>query len=110
MVREIRKEDYQLYMDLSREFYDSEAVLHPIPESYREETWKEMMRSPEFVRGYILERMECRRGTVLQAAPSPRKPAGKSCGWKNFISGRSTAATVWAKNFSAMWMRRSLRR
>ena len=40
MVREIRKEDYQLYMDLSREFYDSEAVLHPIPESYREATWK----------------------------------------------------------------------
>ena len=56
MVREIRKEDYQLYMDLSREFYDSEAVLHTIPESYREATWKEMMRSPEFVRGYILEK------------------------------------------------------
>ena len=107
MVREIRKEDYQLYMDLSREFYDSEAVLHPIPESYREETWKEMMRSPEFVRGYILEKDGA---PVLQAAPSPRKPAGKSCGWKNFTSDRSTAATAWAKNSSAMWMRRSPRR
>ena len=33
MIREIREEDKQLYMDLTEEFYNSEAVLHPIPEA-----------------------------------------------------------------------------
>ena len=110
MVREIRKEDYQLYMDLSREFYDSEAVLHPIPESYREETWKEMMRSPEFVRGYILEKDGAPAGYGLTSRTFSQEAGGKVCGWRSFTSGRSTAATAWVKNSSAMWMRRSPRR
>lgn len=41
MIREIRKEDRQLYMEMSEEFYNSEAVLHSIPESYREAAWEE---------------------------------------------------------------------
>ena len=77
MVREIRKEDYQLYMDLSREFYDSEAVLHPIPESYREETWKEMMRSPEFVRGNILEKEGAPAGYGLTSRTFSQEAGGK---------------------------------
>lgn len=47
MIREIREEDKQLYMDLTEEFYNSEAVLHPIPEAYREATFEEMMRSQD---------------------------------------------------------------
>ena len=77
MVREIRKEDYQLYMDLSREFYDSEAVLHTIPESYREATWKEMMRSPEFVRGYILEKEGAPAGYGLTSRTFSQEAGGK---------------------------------
>lgn len=77
MVREIRKEDYQLYMDLSREFYDSEAVLHTIPESYREATWKEMMRSPEFVRGYILEKDGAPAGYGLTSRTFSQEAGGK---------------------------------
>jgi hypothetical protein len=50
MIREIREEDKQLYMDLTEEFYNSEAVLHPIPEAYREATFHEMMRSQDYVK------------------------------------------------------------
>ena len=56
MIREIREEDKQLYMDLTEEFYNSEAVLHPIPEAYREATFHEMMRSQDYVKAYILEK------------------------------------------------------
>ena len=56
MIREIKKEDRQLYMEMSEEFYNSEAVLHSIPESYREAAWEEMMRSEEYAKGYILEK------------------------------------------------------
>lgn len=92
MVREIKKEDYQLYMDLSREFYDSDAVLHSIPASYREETWKEMMRSEEFVKGYILEKDGIEAGYGLTSYTFPRKPAEEWSGWKNYISVLNIAA------------------
>lgn len=77
MVREIKKEDYQLYMDLSREFYDSDAVLHSIPASYREETWKEMMRSEEFVKGYILEKDRIEAGYGLTSYTFSQEAGGR---------------------------------
>lgn len=55
MIREIRPEDEQLYMEMVDEFYHSDGVLHTIPKSYIKATWDEMMRSEEFVKGYILE-------------------------------------------------------
>ncbi len=77
MVREIKKEDYQLYMDLSREFYDSDAVLHSIPASYREETWKEIMRSEEFVKGYILEKDGIEAGYGLTSYTFSQEAGGR---------------------------------
>ena len=55
MIREMRREDRQLFLDMTEEFYASEAVLHPIPESFRVAAWEEMMRSDCYVKGYILE-------------------------------------------------------
>lgn len=55
MVREIREDDYQSYMDMTKEFYESDATEHPVPESYRETVWNELMRSGEYVSAYILE-------------------------------------------------------
>lgn len=55
MIREVGKEDRQLFLDMTEEFYDSEAVLHPVPEFHRTALWEEMMRSDCYVKGYILE-------------------------------------------------------
>lgn len=55
MIREIREDDFQMYMELTKEFYESDATDHPVPESYREATWKELMRSREYASAYILE-------------------------------------------------------
>ena len=64
-------------MDLSREFYDSDAVLHSIPASYREETWKEMMRSEEFVKGYILEKDGIEAGYGLTSYTFSQEAGGR---------------------------------
>lgn len=55
MIREIRKEDYELYMEMTEEFYNSDATDHVIPREYREATWQELMRSKEYARAYMLE-------------------------------------------------------
>lgn len=58
MIRKIRKDDYEMYMQMTKEFYDSNAVLHPVPESYRKAGWDELMRSGEYLQCYMIENDE----------------------------------------------------
>ena len=53
-MRKLVLEDRALYLQMAKEFYASEAVLHPVPEVYFERTFAEMMRSDVYVEGYIL--------------------------------------------------------
>ena len=78
MIREIREEDKQLYMDLTEEFYNSEAVLHPIPEAYREATFHEMMRSQDYVKAYILEKDGQAAGYGLTSYTFSQEAGGKA--------------------------------
>ena len=78
MIREIREEDKQLYMDLTEEFYNSEAVLHPIPEAYREATFEEMMRSQDYVKAYILEKDGQAAGYGLTSYTFSQEAGGKA--------------------------------
>ena len=34
MIRKMRSEDKKTYMEMAREFYHSDAVLHPVPDTY----------------------------------------------------------------------------
>lgn len=77
MVRAITEADHQLYLDMTREFYDSDAVLHAIPETYREATWKEMMRSGEYVKGYILEKDKTAAGYGLTSYTFSQEAGGR---------------------------------
>ena len=38
MIRKMRSEDKKTYMEMAREFYHSDAVLHPVPDTYFERT------------------------------------------------------------------------
>lgn len=55
MIRSVEEKDREIYLEMTEEFYSSDAVLHPIPRSYCEAAWDEMMRSEDYVKGYILE-------------------------------------------------------
>ena len=55
MIRKILPQDRQLYLTMTQEFYNSDAVLHKVDISYMESTFQEMMRSEDYVLGYILE-------------------------------------------------------
>ena len=56
MIREIRASDEALYLELVRQFYSSPAVDHPVDEANFHCTFKELMRSREYMEGFILER------------------------------------------------------
>lgn len=55
MIRAINQQDREVFLALSREFYTSAAVLHPIPQQYHEDAFNEMMRSDVYMQGYLFE-------------------------------------------------------
>lgn len=55
MLKKLTQADRQIFTELSREFYSSPAVLHPVPESFHERVFDEIMRSED----YLICRLFC---------------------------------------------------
>lgn len=55
MFRKINQSDKEEFIAMSREFYNSEAVLNDIDDSYHFSTFEELMRSEDYLVCYIFE-------------------------------------------------------
>ncbi|HJB95761.1 MAG TPA: GNAT family N-acetyltransferase [Candidatus Mediterraneibacter intestinigallinarum] len=55
MIRKMTENDKELYITMAEEFYNSDAVLHPIPRDHFEKTANEALRSDEYAEIYLLE-------------------------------------------------------
>lgn len=55
MIRKFTENDKAIYLEMAKEFYHSDAVLHPVPDSYLERTMEEALRSDTYVQLYIFE-------------------------------------------------------
>ncbi|NLY80961.1 MAG: GNAT family N-acetyltransferase [Lysinibacillus sp.] len=55
MIRKIKNEDAEIFFDMAEQFYASDAVLHPIPKKHHIDAFNEMMRSSDYIEGYIFE-------------------------------------------------------
>jgi len=55
MFRVIKEDDKKVLFEMLDEFYNSAAVLHPIPKSNYENTFRELMDSDKYLDGYIFE-------------------------------------------------------
>ena len=53
--RKINPDDRAEFLAMSREFYESDAVLHSIPEEFHERSFEELMRSDVYLECYIME-------------------------------------------------------
>lgn len=58
MIRKIRKEDKEIFISMAEEFYQSKAVMHTIPKKNHQIIFEEMMRSNQYVEGYIISCQE----------------------------------------------------
>lgn len=54
-IRSITKDDRELFLTLSEEFYSSPAVLSPIKAEYHENAFRELMRSRDYLDCFIFE-------------------------------------------------------
>ena len=55
MIRKMTENDKELYITMAEEFYNSDAVLPPIPRDHFEKTANEALRSDEYAEIYLLE-------------------------------------------------------
>ena len=54
MIRPVCENDRECYIEMVKNFYNSEAVCHEIPVSHIEAAFDEMMRSDVYMEGFIL--------------------------------------------------------
>lgn len=54
MIRKMTPDDHELYKTLSLEFYATDAVDHPLPPSYFDAVFAEILREGPYIDGYIL--------------------------------------------------------
>ena len=54
MIKRITHKDKDIYFELANEFYNSDAVIKPVPQHYFENTFQEMMRSNVYAEGFLL--------------------------------------------------------
>lgn len=55
MFRKIHENDKNLFLELAKEFYASDAVMKSIPLEYHKRTFEEIMRSDAYLMCYIIE-------------------------------------------------------
>lgn len=80
MFRRVVKEDRELFLNLSEEFYNSEAVLHSISPKIIESTFEEIVNSDRYLEAFIFsyDGEDCGYG-LLAKTFSPE--AGGICIW-----------------------------
>ena len=55
MIRPLQNSDRALFLELTKEFYHSPAVLHEVPTAYFLNNFDEALSDSPFLKGYILE-------------------------------------------------------
>lgn len=76
MIRKIQPQDKEAYLTLAREFYNSDAVMHPVPEEFLLRTFNELMRSEVYAEGFILEKDGETAGYALIAKTFSQEAGG----------------------------------
>ena len=80
MIRKITEFDREEFFALVREFYTSEAVLHPVPKENHEALWVELMRGSPFCEMYLVEHEGAVAG-YMQLSYTFSQEAGGRTAW-----------------------------
>lgn len=76
MFRDFTASDKTVFMEMCRQFYASDAVLHKVPEEYFQITFNEIIRNSPYARGLIIEHNEIVAGYCLLSFTYSNEVAG----------------------------------
>lgn len=73
----ITAEDKDVFIDMSREFYASDAILAPVPEKFHTKAFEELMKGDRYLVGFIVRYGQKAAGYVLLAKSYSREAGGE---------------------------------
>ncbi len=76
MLRRVTESDRELFIRYCHDFYNGPAVLHPIPFAHHESTFDELMRSDDYLMGYIITCDEKDAGYLLLSKSFSQEAGG----------------------------------
>lgn len=76
MIRKFEEKDRQIYVEMAREFYHSDAVLHPVPDEHFETTASEALKDDGYARIFMLEHEGVPAGYGLTAKGYSQEAGG----------------------------------
>ena len=76
MIRPIETADRRDYLEMCREFYSGDAVLHPVPEGYFKRTFDMLMESDVYASAYLMEEDGQKAGYALLAKSWSQEAGG----------------------------------
>ena len=77
MIRPIRQNDREHYLSMARAFYESDAVLAPVPLSHMEKTFDLLMEGSPYAEAFILEKEGKTAGYALLARTWSQEAGGE---------------------------------
>jgi len=77
MLRPLCAADEAIYLSLADAFYHSDAVLHPVPESYLKRTFEAVISGSPFVSCYLIMEQENVAGFALLAHTWSQESGGE---------------------------------
>ena len=78
MIRRITPADREIYLQMTHDFYHSDAVLHPVPDAYMAASFEEMLRSDAYLTGLIFEKDGKTAGYALLCKTWSQEAGGKA--------------------------------
>ena len=78
-IRKINEKDRYIYLEMVKEFYDSEAVLHSVNSKNFEITFNTLISSNIYAEGYIIEENEDIFGYCLLSKTYSQEVGGMVC-------------------------------
>lgn len=79
MIRYFQAGDQDTFVEMADEFYHSTAVLHPIPRTHFEETFRQIMGQSPYLIGLMLCKGEQPAGYALMAMTYSNEAGGLCC-------------------------------
>lgn len=76
MIRELQQSDKEIFLEMCKKFYASPAVLHSIPVSYMEETFRQVTSGSPYANGYLLTHEGVPAGYLLTSTTYSNEVGG----------------------------------
>ena len=76
MIRSLTSKDREIYVSLATEFYNTNAVIKPIPPENFEKTFDEMMQSDRYAEGFLFALSDTIAGYALIAKTFSQEAGG----------------------------------